>query len=70
METEVWSKLGNYFKLIADGEQKLDVSRRVLTEGSNFDPQLCFALLDTNNNSRISGVDLFNFLYQYSLFTF
>eukprot|EP00826_Nyctotherus_ovalis_P054277 TRINITY_DN7099_c0_g1_i1.p1 TRINITY_DN7099_c0_g1~~TRINITY_DN7099_c0_g1_i1.p1 ORF type:complete len:148 (+),score=35.55 TRINITY_DN7099_c0_g1_i1:71-514(+) len=64
-EAEIWSALGNYFKLIADGEQKLDVSRRVLTEGGSFEPEQCFAILAGENKPYITAIDLFDFLTQY-----
>ena len=61
-EVELEIELGKYFKLVSDGEQRLDISRRVLCEGINFDPELCFGLINVENKSYIGGLDLYNFL--------
>ncbi len=56
------AELARYFKLIADGERKTDISRQVLCEQPNFESYACFRLLDKDRKGYISAVDILKFL--------
>ena len=60
--TSIEIELIKYFKIMYDGEKKLDISRKVLCENEEYSPEYCFALIDTEGNNFISEIDICNFL--------
>ena len=64
-ENSLESQLIKYFRIIAEGERRLDISRQVLYETKGFEPNICFDLLDVDHKGYISGTDIYNFLFKY-----
>ena len=51
-----------YFKLLADGEKKIEISRQVLCKQENFEVYTCFRVIDKDRKGYISSFDIVTFL--------